>query len=129
MPKRVDHSRVVRYTWYALDGGTYVAWEVFALSKRMLIVVGVLVVVAVLYFIQNGKKGNAQQTGQAGCQVQVTADKLNVRSGPAATDKIVHTFATGAIIAATSTVQNGFRELATNQWASNQFLKSVSGPC
>jgi uncharacterized protein YgiM (DUF1202 family) len=102
---------------------------VFGLSKRMLTVVGVLVVVAVLFFIQNSKSGNAQQTTGDGCQVQVTADVLNVRSGPTATAKVTRKLATGAIVAATSTVQNGFRELAAKQWASSQFLKTVSGPC
>ena len=60
----------------------------------MLIVIGVLVVVAVLFFVQNGKKGNAQPGSGSGsatgaCQVQVTADILNVRSGPSTGDKVV----------------------------------------
>ena len=58
--------------------------EVFVLSKRMVIVIGVVVVVAILYVIQSGKTGNAQTGGSTAggtCQVQVTADVLNVRSG------------------------------------------------
>jgi uncharacterized protein YgiM (DUF1202 family) len=107
--------------------------EVFVLSKRMVIVIGVVVVVAVLYVIQSGKKGNAQtgggSTASGTCQVQVTADVLNVRSGPGANDKVVGKLTTGAVHGATTTVQNGFRELAANQWAANQFLKPVSGSC
>jgi hypothetical protein len=101
------------------------------MSKRMLVVIGVLVVVAVLFFVQNSKNGNAQPgaNGSGACQVQVTADVLNVRSGPAGTAKVVAKLTTGAVKPATKTVQNGYRELAKNQWASDQFLKPVSGSC
>jgi len=95
----------------------------------MLIVIGIVVVVAVLYAVQNNKKSNATVGAGSGCQVQVTADVLNVRSGPAQTDKVVKKLTTGAIVAATSKKQNNYRELAANQWADDQFLKTVSGPC
>lgn len=94
----------------------------------MLIVVGLLILVAVLFFVQNNKKSGAQ-SGTGGCQVQVTADILNVRSGPNNSDKVVAKLNNGAIRAATSTVQNNYRELAANQWAATQFLKPVSGSC
>jgi uncharacterized protein YgiM (DUF1202 family) len=121
---------VVRYTWMAWMTQTWS--EVFVLSKRMVIVIGVVVVVAVLYVIQSGKKGNAQTGGSTAsgtCQVQVIADVLNVRSGPGANDKVIGKLTTGAVKPATTTVQNGYRELAANQWASSQFLKPVSGSC
>jgi hypothetical protein len=95
----------------------------------MLIVIGVLVAVVVLLVIQNGKKGTAQPTSAAGCQVQVTADVLNVRSAPVDTASVVGKLATGAIVGAQAKVQNNYRELATNRWASSQFLKPVSGSC
>lgn len=106
----------------------------FGLSKRMLIVVGTLVVVAVLFFIQDSKKpgtpGTQNTSSSTGtCQVQVTADVLNVRSSPNGSASVVATLHNGAVKTATSTVQNNFRELAPNQWASNQFLKAVSGAC
>ncbi len=98
----------------------------------MVIVVGVLAVVAVLFFVQNGKKGNAQPgTDSAGgaCRVQVTADILNVRSSPSTSGKVVATLKTGSTEAATETTQNGFRELSEGHWASSDFLKPVSGSC
>ena len=103
----------------------------FGLSKRMLIVIGLLVVVALALIVQNNKKGTAQTGGSSagGCQVQVTADVLNVRSGPNDTAGVVGKLTTGAVTAGTSTVQNGYRELSTGHWASNQFLKAVSGSC
>jgi hypothetical protein len=98
----------------------------------MLIVIGVLAVVAVLFFVQNGKKGNAQPgsgSSSGACQVQVTADILNVRSGPSTGDSVVDTLRTGSTQAATATTQNGFRELSSGHWASSDFLKPVSGSC
>lgn len=101
------------------------------MSKRMWIVVGVLVVVAILFLVQNGKKGNAQPDSNSagGCRVQVTADVLNVRSGPSTKDRTLSSLRTGQTVNATGTTRNGFRELSPGHWASNDFLKPVSGSC
>ncbi len=98
------------------------------MSKRMLVVIGLLVLMIVLVFVQNKKNGTTAQSS-GGCQVQVTADVLNVRSGPNGTAKVVAVLNNGAIKQATTTVQNNFRELAQNQWADSQYLKPVSGAC
>lgn len=105
--------------------------EGFDLSKRMWTVVIVLVVVAILFLVQNGKKGNAQQGSgsAAGCKVQVTADVLNVRVGPSTKDRTLSSLRTGQTVSATPTTQNGFRELSAGHWASDTFLKPVSGSC
>jgi len=105
---------------------------VFGLSKRMLIVIGLLVVVALMLIVQNNKKSGAQPggaTSTGACQMQVTADVLNIRSGPDDTATVVGKLSTGAVTAGTNTVQNGYRELSTGHWASNQFLKTLSGAC
>jgi predicted permease len=106
---------------------------VFGMSKRMLIVIGLVLVVVALVVVQNKKKSPATQTGpvtsSGSCQVQVTADVLNIRSGPDGTATVVGKLSTGAVTAAQTTIQNGYRELATNRWASSQFLKPVSGSC
>jgi len=104
---------------------------VFGLTKRMLIVIGLLVVVALMLIVQNNKKSGAQpsNTSSGACQMQVTADVLNIRSGPDNSATVVGKLSTGAMTAGTSTVQNGYRELSTGHWASNQFLKTVSGSC
>ena len=104
----------------------------FGLTKRMLIVIGLVVVVALMVIVQNNKKSGAQPTGNTSsgaCQMQVTADSLNIRSGPDNTATVVGKLSTGAMTAGTGTVQNGYRELSTGHWASNQFLKPVSGSC
>lgn len=103
----------------------------FGLSKRMLIVIGVLVLVVVLYAIQNSRNSSAQQqqqsTGQ--CQVQVSADVLNVRSGPQDNAPVVGKLTSGKVTPAEKTVQNGYRRLGNDRWVSNQFVKPVSGAC
>jgi hypothetical protein len=98
-------------------------------SKRMLVVIGVLVLVVVLFAVQNNKKTAAQTTSPTGCQMQVTADVLNVRATADGKAKVVGKLTTGAVTAAQKTVQNGYRELGTGRWVSNQFLKQVSGAC
>ena len=100
----------------------------FGLTRRTLIILGLLLVVVVIVITHKGDDKTA--TGStSGCQVQVNADVLNVHSGPHVTDKVVAKLHTGAIKSATPTVQGGFRELTDNQWASDQFLKPVSGSC
>lgn len=100
----------------------------FGLSKRMLTVIGILVVVVVIFIFQGGKKADSQSsTGQ--CQVQVNASLLNVRASPVDNAPVVAKLANGNTVAATSTQQNGYRELSDGHWASNQFLKVVTGAC
>lgn len=103
----------------------------FGLSKRVLTVVAVLVGVAILLIIQNGKKSDAAPASSTtgGCQMQVTADVLNVRSAPDGTSSVVTKLSTGAVIGATTNVQKGYRELSTDHWAADKFLKQVSGNC
>jgi hypothetical protein len=102
------------------------------MSKRVLFVLGLLVLVAVVYVIQGVKKVHAQQPGSTTtgqCQVQVVADVLNIRSSPDGKGPVVGKLNTGAIMTAQASVQNGYRKLADNRWAASQFLKPVSGSC
>jgi hypothetical protein len=103
---------------------------VFGLSKRVLIVIGVLIVVVVIFVIQGRNPNNGQSTSDSGqCKVKVTANALNIRSSPATSAPVVGTFPSGQVINADKTVQNGFRQLNTNQWVSSQFVTPVSGSC
>lgn len=105
----------------------------FGLSKRMLIVIGVLVVVVVVFIIQskNNPNGNSSNSGSntATCQVRVNADVLHVRSSPDSNAAIVKSLSSGVVIPAEKTIQNGFRQLGANQWVSSQFVTPVSGSC
>jgi uncharacterized protein YgiM (DUF1202 family) len=100
---------------------------VFGLSKRALIVIAVLIVVVAIFVVQNKGKSNAQSTGD--CKVQVTATELNVREAADGNAKVAGKLVSGNTVNATTTVQNGYRELGQGRWASNQFLKQVSGKC
>ncbi|HVV23037.1 MAG TPA: SH3 domain-containing protein [Pseudonocardiaceae bacterium] len=95
----------------------------------MLVVVGLLIVVAIIFFAQNSKKTGAQTGTTGGCQMQVTADVLNVRAAPNKKAKVVGKLNNGAIKSATTTVQNNYRELTTDQWVDDEFLKTISGSC
>lgn len=109
----------------------------FGLSKRMLIVIGVLIVVVVVFIIQsknnpNGGSSNSggTSTSSGACQMKVTnADVLNIRSSPAANATVVGKLQNGQVTSAQKTVQNGYRQLNTDQWVSAQFVTAVSGDC
>jgi hypothetical protein len=65
--------------------------------------------------------------GSTGCQLEVSADELNVRSGPSAGASLVETLTRGQKVDGTTVVTDGFRELEGNRWASNQFLTPLPG--
>ncbi len=65
--------------------------------------------------------------GSTGCQVEVTTEQLNVRSGPSQDYELVGTLSRGERVDATLVVVAGFRELEDQRWASNEFLTPVPG--
>jgi len=99
------------------------------MTKRTVFVLGLLVVVVAIFVLRDGKSGSAQTGGSGQCTVQVSADLLNVRSSPDGNAAVVEKLGGGATVAATKTVQGGYRELSTDHWAATQFLKTVSGNC
>ncbi len=104
----------------------------FGLSKRVLIVIGILVVVVVIFVIQGRNPRNSQSgsSGTGQCQVKVVnANVLNIRSSPATSAPVVGSLKDGQFSDAEATIQNGFRQLNTNQWVSSEFVTPVSGAC
>ncbi|HEX4226706.1 MAG TPA: SH3 domain-containing protein [Pseudonocardiaceae bacterium] len=108
------------------------------MSKRMLIVIGVLIVVVVVFIIQSKNNPNGSSSNSGGtstsssgqCQMKVTnADVLNIRSSPDANASVVGKLQSGQVTSAQKTVQNGYRQLNTDQWVSAQFVTAVSGDC
>ncbi|CAL9512545.1 hypothetical protein SUDANB121_03687 [Nocardiopsis dassonvillei] len=64
------------------------------------------------------------------CTYKVSASGgLNVRSGPGTGYAVVGSLANGAIVNATQSTTNGFRQLGTNRWASATYLVKQSGNC
>lgn len=98
------------------------------LPKRTLLIGGGILAVIVLYSSNTAPPGSTE-TGQTDttCRVEVTADVLNVRVSPDAAAEVVGKFRLGAESDAGKTVQNGFRQLGDNRWASAEFLKPMSG--
>lgn len=65
---------------------------------------------------------SAQADGSTGCQLEVSADELNIRSGPSQEASLVETLHRGDRIDGTRVVTDGFRELEGGRWAADQFL-------
>jgi predicted carbohydrate-binding protein with CBM5 and CBM33 domain len=98
-------------------------------SRRKLVVIGLLVLVVVVFILQGGRHAGGGNSANTQCQVQIGVAGLNVRSAPDPTATVIEQLADGTITAATSTVQNGYRQLAANRWADNQWIRPVAGAC
>ncbi|CAL9674767.1 SH3 domain-containing protein [Saccharothrix sp. NPDC042600] len=92
---------------------------------RGMIVIGVLGAAGLMYVANGGKQLGPEQLTRE-CRVTVTADILNVRSGPADTQPIVATVQRDAVVKAERTVQNGFRLLSDGRWVNDQFVTPTS---
>jgi hypothetical protein len=69
----------------------------------------------------------ATADGSTGCQLQVTAAELRVRSGPSANTDPLDTLTQGQVVDGTTEVTSGFRRLEGNRWAADEFLVPVAG--
>ncbi|PRX43304.1 hypothetical protein B0I33_11637 [Prauserella shujinwangii] len=97
------------------------------IPKKTLIIVAVLAGVVLIYALGSGERPSEAESGSAGCRVAVTADVLNVRSGPGLGHGIVGKFQQNAETDAEPLVRNGFRKLAEGRWAADEFLDPVDG--
>ncbi|GGM59255.1 hypothetical protein GCM10012275_33030 [Longimycelium tulufanense] len=61
------------------------------------------------------------------CEFRVTADLLNVRSGPGTGERVVDTLRNNMLVAATDQTERGFRKLSEGRWASEKFLRAAPG--
>ncbi len=61
------------------------------------------------------------------CEVSVTRDVLNVRSGPGADAPVIGRLEAGDVAEAGGTIRNGFRQVGDGRWASAQFLVETPG--
>jgi hypothetical protein len=67
--------------------------------------------------------------GSTGCVmlVQVTEDELNLREGPSLESPRVGALPNGARVDATTTVENGYRQLEDGSWAAVEYLVPEPG--
>lgn len=91
----------------------------------------VLVAGAVLALIAVLDRGGLSEIpaadGSTGCQLEVTAEQLHVRTGPSPGAASVETLPRGAVVDGTAVVTDGFRQLEEGRWAADQFLAPVLG--
>jgi hypothetical protein len=87
-------------------------------------VVGGAVVVWVLT-VSTGS--NSSAGGSLSCRMEVTADTLNVRSGPGINNPVVGRLAAGAEVQADRTISNDFRRLGPYRWAAQRYLNPMPG--
>lgn len=100
----------------------------FGLSRRAMILMGGGATVLVLYaYGDKQPQDAAAATDPAQCRVTVTADVLNVRAAPALDAAIVGKFVKNAETNADKTVENGFRKITNDKWASDEYLKPKDG--
>jgi uncharacterized protein YgiM (DUF1202 family) len=95
-------------------------------SWAVVIVIGVLL--TLLSIIDRGGV-DAVRSAVAGttCSFTVTGDEVNVRSDATSTSVPVQKLGKGATITATTTVTNGFRQLADGTWVLDGYLTPVPG--
>ena len=74
-----------------------------------------------------GTSSTSTADGSTGCQLQVTAAELRVRSGPSIDTDPLETLNQGALVDGTTEVTDGFRKLEGDRWAANEFLVPVAG--
>jgi hypothetical protein len=65
--------------------------------------------------------------GSTGCQLQVTAPEVRVRSGPSIATDPLETLTQGTVVDGTTEVTDGFRKLEGNRWVANEYLAPVAG--
>jgi len=61
------------------------------------------------------------------CEFRVTADVLNVRSGPDLRYPVVDRLRQDAVVEAEAVTERGFRRLGEGRWAAQDYLEPVSG--
>ncbi|WP_246633069.1 SH3 domain-containing protein [Pseudonocardia nigra] len=101
-----------------LESSTFKGWAFVFVAGTAL---------ALVALIDRGGLDAVNADGSTGCQLEVTAEQLNIRSGPGPDSPLVQTLTRGERVDGTPTVTDGFRELEDGQWAADQFLTPVPG--
>lgn len=109
---------------------------VLGVPKRTLIVAVALIGLIVLYGSGNESQPDGARSGgtesassSAPCRVAVNADVLNVRTLPNSRAAKVDILRKGQEVEADNVVQEGYRKLGPDRWASNDFLTPIEGDC
>jgi|SRR5215470_550196 len=93
----------------------------------MILIGGGAAVLALLYGNNKQPQDAAAAVNPTQCRVTVTADVLNVRAAPAMDAPVVDKYLKNAEVSADKVVENGFRKIANEKWASDQYLAPKAG--
>jgi len=95
-----------------------------ALQTPRRVILGAAVVVGVVVL-------SSQPESDAGrpapCSVKVSADMLNVRSGPGTQHPVVGTLTADVVVEAARVTEGGFRQLGPDRWVAEQYLDPMPG--
>ncbi len=94
------------------------------LLKRWRLVLGATVIIGVIVLTYGG---NGAGGASGPCTMRVTADSLNVRSGPDSRDPVVERLGADAVVSADLATRNGYRQLAPDRWAAQLYLEPMPG--
>ncbi len=86
-----------------------------------------LAILALLDAPEGGTATVRGADGSTGCQLQVTAAELRVRSGPSIDTEPLDTLTQGTVVDGTTEVTDGFRRLEGDRWAADEFLVPLAG--
>lgn len=93
-----------------------------ALPNQRLWVAGGVVLVGILLL-----SGGPDEEEKPHCEVEVTADVLNVRGGAGTRFPVLDQLNAGDTVEATPVTENGFRRLSEGRWAASRFLAVTAG--
>lgn len=92
---------------------------------RRLWIVGAVVVAGVL--VLNWERDEDAQGSTQGCEMEVTADVLNVREAPGTQHEVMDRLTEGTVVEVGDATENGFRQLADGRWVSAEYLSEAGG--
>jgi hypothetical protein len=103
-----------------LEASTFKGWAFVLIAG---------VVLALVAIVDRGGLGEIRMLadGSTGCQLEVAANELNVRSAPNPDAEVVERLTRGDRVDGTRIVTDGFRELENARWAADQFLTPLPG--
>ena len=110
---------VARITVPKLEASSFKGWTFVLIAGVVLALLAIL--------DRGGLNAITVADGSTGCQLEVTTDQLNVRSGPSPGAVLVETLPRGAHVDGTRVVTDGFRQLEEGRWAADQFLNPLPG--
>lgn len=99
-----------------------------AISKLRLWAGGGVALAGVL-LLSGGNDGERddERDGEPRCEVEVTADVLNVRGGAGTEFPVLGQLRDGDTLEAEPTVRNDFRRLSESRWVASRFLAVTEG--